>query len=91
MDEDIRVHPKNVKFVDLVRICVKYFGKPRIRGSHHIFKMPWRGDPRINIQKDGNLAKEYQVKAVIRAIEKLEAEKRAGDGTGDGGKKHGKE
>jgi predicted RNA binding protein YcfA (HicA-like mRNA interferase family) len=48
------------------------FGEPRVRGSHHIFKTPWEGDPRINIQKDGNMAKPYQVKAVIRAIKKLQ-------------------
>jgi hypothetical protein len=49
VEKDIRVCPKNVKFVDLLRVCVKYFGNPRIRGSHHIFKTPWRGDPGINI------------------------------------------
>ena len=63
---------KRVKFKDLLQLCIKYFGEPRIRGSHHIFKMPWQGDPRINIQKDGNMAKSYQVKAVIKAIRKME-------------------
>lgn len=87
MRKNILANPKDVKFADLLLICVKYFGKPRIRGSHHIFKTPWRGDPRINLQKDGNLAKEYQVRAVIRAIDRLEAEKRAG---GAGEEKHGK-
>ncbi|GMO50404.1 MAG: hypothetical protein Ta2B_30880 [Termitinemataceae bacterium] len=60
MKKDILANPKNVKFIDLLQICIKYFGNPRISGSHHIFKMPWQGDPRINIQKDGNMAKEYQ-------------------------------
>ncbi|MCL2845763.1 MAG: toxin HicA [Chitinivibrionia bacterium] len=63
---------KNIKFIDLLNVCKKYFGEPRIRGSHHIFKTPWQGDPRINIQKYGNTAKPYQVKAVIEAIKKLE-------------------
>lgn len=63
---------KSVKFKDLLNICIQYFGEPRIRGSHHIFKMPWQGDPRINIQKDGNMAKTYQVKAVIKAIKRME-------------------
>lgn len=63
---------KSVKFKDLLQICIKYFGNPRIRGSHHIFKMPWQGDPRINIQKDGNMAKTYQVKVVIKAIKRME-------------------
>jgi hypothetical protein len=75
MESDILTYPKNVKFVDLLQICIKYFGNPRICGSHHIFKTPWQGDPRINIQKDGNMAKEYQVKAVLKAIEKLKDER----------------
>jgi hypothetical protein len=33
--------------------------------------MPWAGDPRINIQKDGKMAKPYQVKMVAQAIIKL--------------------
>lgn len=35
--------------------------------------MPWSGDPRINIQEKNGKAKDYQVKQVIKAIEKLEA------------------
>ena len=65
-------NPNNVQFNDLLNICRKYFGQPRIKGSHHIFKTPWKGDPRINIQKDGKMAKPYQVKIVIKAINKLE-------------------
>ncbi len=72
MDEEILKNPKNVKFTDLLNICKKYFGKPRIKGSYHIFKTHWEGDPRINIQKDGNMAKPYQVKIVSKAINKLE-------------------
>ena len=63
---------KNVKFSDLLNLCIKYFGKPRIRGSHHIFKTAWKGDPRINLQKDGKMAKTYQVKLVLKAIQKIE-------------------
>jgi hypothetical protein len=79
MKKDTLINPKNVKFEDLLQICSKYFGNPRITGSHHIFKMPWKGDPRINIQRDGNMAKEYQVKAVVAAIEKIEEEKNKKD------------
>jgi len=71
-DKDILKNPKNVSFKDLLFICKKYFGEPRLNGSHHIFKTPWKGDPRINIQKDGKMAKPYQVKTVMKAIEKLE-------------------
>ena len=71
MNLDELNNPNNVMFSDLLQICTEHFGEPRITGSHHIFKMPWVGDPRINIQKDGKMAKPYQVKAVKRAIEKL--------------------
>ena len=67
-------NPKNVKFNDLLKICIDIFGEPRIRGSHHIFKTPWKGDPRINLQKDGKSAKPYQVKMVLKAIEMMERE-----------------
>ena len=67
-------NPKNVKFEDLIKICTKYFGTPRISGSLHIFKTQWKGDPRINIQKEGKIAKPYQVKLVLKALKKLKAE-----------------
>ena len=50
MDKNELRNPKNVKFDSLLKICIKYFGNPRIKGSHHIFKTPWKGDPRINIK-----------------------------------------
>jgi len=71
MSEAALDNPRNVKFKELLAVCTRYFGEPRIKGSHHIFKTPWPGDPRINIQKDGNMAKPYQVRAVKLAIEKL--------------------
>jgi len=71
MDENVLCNPKNVRFDDLLKICMKYFVDYRVKGSHYIFKMPWPGDPRINLQKDGKMAKPYQVKDVARAIEKL--------------------
>jgi len=64
-------NPENVLFADLLKICLQFFGKPRIRGSHHIFKTPWIGDPRINLQKTGKMAKPYQVRDVKKALEKL--------------------
>jgi len=74
MEKEILSNPKNVKFDDLLKICVKYFENPGIKGSHHIFKTSWKGDPRINIQKEGKMAKSYQVKLVLKALEKLEVE-----------------
>ena len=72
MEKEQLSNPKNVKFDDLLKICTKYFGAPRVSGSHHIFKTPWKGDPRINIQKEGKMAKPYQVKLVLKALYKLE-------------------
>ena len=64
-------NPAHVKFSELLKACRKYFGEPRIVGSHHIFKTPWQGDPRINIQSKGKMAKPYQVKQVKKAIDKI--------------------
>lgn len=61
-----------VRFTQLLKICEQVFGNYRISGSHHIFKTPWQGDPRINLQKEkGNFAKPYQVRQVLRALRKL--------------------
>ncbi len=66
--------PQDIKFSDLSIVCEYYFGKPRNKGSsHYVYKTPWIGDPRINIQKaKGGKAKAYQVKQVLLAISKLE-------------------
>ena len=62
MKKSIFHNPKNVRFDDLLNFCIKYFGSPRTRGSHHIFKTPWKGDPRINLQKDGK--SKYPIKVL---------------------------
>ena len=73
MLEQMRREPTNVRFVELKKVCIEYFGKPRQTGtSHMIFKTPWIGDPRINIQDAKGKAKTYQVRQVLLAIEKLE-------------------
>ena len=69
----IKDNPGNVRFTDLCRVCDYFFGEPRqSSGSHRIYKTPWQGDPRINIQNYKGKAKAYQVKQVLLAIEKLE-------------------
>ncbi len=65
-------NPQNVRFDKLCEVCDHYFGKARIKGSHRIYRMPWQGDPRINIQDDNGKAKAYQVRPVVRATRKLE-------------------
>ncbi len=64
---------KNIKFSRLLKICESVFGAFRVGGGHHIFKTPWPGDARINLQKAGNMAKPYQVKQVIDALKKLKS------------------
>jgi hypothetical protein len=71
--EQLRREPANVHFSDLLKICTEYFGPPRQSGSSHaVFKTPWAGDPRVNIQSDKGRAKAYQVRQVLLAIAKLE-------------------
>ena len=71
--DQMRREPTNVRFNDLLNLCEAYFGKPRQSGgSHAVFKTPWAGDPRINIQNDRGKAKPYQVRQVLLAIDKLE-------------------
>lgn len=70
----MRRNPIGVSFNDLVKVCEHYFGEPRQRGgSHAVFKTPWPGDPRVNIQNDKGKAKAYQVRQVLAAIDKKEA------------------
>ncbi len=70
----MRNSPNNVRFSDCLRVCTHYFGSPKVRGSHHVFKTPWQGDPWVNIQDKGGYAKSYQVKQVLSAIDRLEDE-----------------
>lgn len=71
--EQIKRNPQDVRFADLCRICDFYFGQARQSGSsHRIYRMPWPGDPRVNIQNSKGKAKAYQVKQVLMAIERLE-------------------
>jgi hypothetical protein len=70
--EQMRTEPANMRFADLQRVCDSFFGKPRQGGSRHaIYKTPWPGNPRVNIQNDKGKAKAYQVRQVLTAIERL--------------------
>lgn len=72
----MRRAPQNVRFDDLAKVCDDCFGAPRQHGtSHRIYATPWPGDPRVNIQRGkSGMAKTYQVRQVLAAIDKLEAE-----------------
>lgn len=69
----MRANPSNIRYEDLAKVCEHYFGPPRTSGgSHAVFKTPWPGDPRVNIQNDHGKAKPYQVRQVLAAIDKKE-------------------
>jgi len=68
----MRVSPAQVRFADLYKVCVAYFGEPRQSASSHaVFKTPWPGDPRLNIQNAKGQAKPYQVRQVLLALDRL--------------------
>jgi len=70
----VRESPATVRFRDLVKVCDAHFGPPRQAGtSHRVYRTPWPGDPRVNIQGADGMAQAYQVRQVLRAIEKVEA------------------
>jgi len=41
-----------------------------------VWKMPWPGDPRVNLQMgEGGKAKAYQVRQALQAIDRLRAQR----------------
>jgi hypothetical protein len=69
----MRLNPKGMRFNELCQVCDHYFGKPRQSGSsHRVYKTPWQGDPRVNVQNEQGKAKAYQVRQVLKAIDRLE-------------------
>lgn len=69
----MRNNPRDVRYLDVIKVCEHYFGMARTSGSSHaIFRTPWAGDPRVNIQNNRGRAKEYQVRQVLLAIARLE-------------------
>ncbi len=68
----LRSNPRGIRFSALVAICDLFFGTPRRSGSsHRVYRTSWPGDPRVNIQSDRGMAKAYQVRQVIKALEML--------------------
>jgi len=63
----------NISFSGLINL-LKCFGfEMRIKGSHHVFRKAGI-DEKINLQKDGNKAKPYQVRQVRNIILKYNLE-----------------
>jgi hypothetical protein len=75
----MRQAPRAVRFADAIKVAERYFGAARQKGSSHVvFKMPWLGDPRVNLQNDRGKAKACQVRQLLDAIDKLNREERDG-------------
>ena len=73
--DQMRCNPGGIHFADLCRVCDHYFGAARQRAtSHRVYRAPWQGDPRVNIQNAKGMAKAYQIRQVLRAIERLQYE-----------------
>jgi hypothetical protein len=71
--EEMKSNPKGIRFKDLKGVCNTFFGSPRQNStSHCVYKTPWQGDPRVNIQSKKGMAEAYQVKQVLLAIDRLE-------------------
>jgi hypothetical protein len=71
----MRKDPRSVRFADACKVADHYFGKPRHHGtSHRVWKMPWAGNPRVNMQDDDGKAKRYQVDQLVAAIDNLEVQ-----------------
>ena len=69
----MRESPQNIRYAELLAVCRDFFGEPRqMVTSHSVFRTPWPGDPRVNIQNKNGMAKPYQVKQVLAAIKKLQ-------------------
>jgi len=67
-------NPAGIRFNERCKVCDHFFGEPRTSGSsHRVYKTPWAGDPRVNIQNARGKAKPYQVRQVLLAIERLES------------------
>lgn len=64
---------KDIRFSRLLTIVSYFFGKPRINGSHYVFKIPFRNQPLLNLQSDKGKAKRYQIKQVKQVLIQLQA------------------
>jgi len=59
----------NIRFDDLCKLLQHLGFEERIRGSHHIFRKQGV-EEKINLQRDNNKAKPYQVSQVRAIISK---------------------
>lgn len=72
----MRSNPRNVRFSDAVQVCDAVFGTPRGHAtSHRVYPTPWSGQPRVNLQNRKGMAKPYQVRQVLKAVDRVTTEK----------------
>ena len=57
----------NVPFDDLCNLLTRLGFEERVRGSHHLFRKE-HIEEKINLQRDGNKSKVYQVRQVRAVI-----------------------
>ena len=57
----------NIPFAELCHLMERFGFDVRISGSHHIFRKSGI-EEKVNLQKDGNKAKPYQVRQVRQII-----------------------
>ena len=76
---EMRNNPSGARFQDACKVVTYYFGEPRQNAtSHRVWKMPWPGDPRVNMQEgESGKAKAYQVRQALAAIDALLAQREA--------------
>jgi hypothetical protein len=73
--DEMRANPAGIRYSKLCSLCDYFFGPARQKGSsHRVYKTPWQGDPRVNIQNRDGFAKAYQVRQVLKAIERIKSE-----------------
>jgi predicted RNA binding protein YcfA (HicA-like mRNA interferase family) len=61
---------RNVSFADLLRLTAAFgYEAERIAGSHHIYRHPATGT-KLNLQPKGKDAKPYQVRELLRQVER---------------------
>ena len=61
----------NIRFDDLCHMLVRFGFDMRTSGSHHLFRMAGV-EERVNLQRDGNKAKPYQVKQIRHIVLKYQ-------------------
>ncbi len=70
---------RNVAFSDMVDLVEGFgFRLARVSGSHHIFRHSVT-DAKLNLQPYGGQAKPYQIRQLLRLVEKLNLTLEEGD------------